>query len=503
MPVKGTEGGFNPFFSPDGRWLGYATETKLMKVPVEGGAPLPIADTSYPTCGITWGDRGSVVFAPGYGDDGLIQVPEAGGIPETLVKTQVNRDYTRWPQFLPGGKALLFSAWDRQIDHSRIKVRDLRTGEEKTLVEGGADGRYVPTGHLVYAREGNLFAIPFDPERLEVQGNGEPLLEGVMQSFEGIAQFGFSPGGDLVYVPGGFSGADRIPVWLDRNGNEEPLEVPPRSYSFPRLSPDGKRIALTIQEANDDIWTYDIENRRFNRLTFQGRNFIPVWTPDSKRIAFRSDQGRFGNLFWIPADGSGKPEPLMEGQYLYPTPNAWSPDGRSLAFQMNDKKGQWNLFVLIPDRERKPQKFSQTPSDASVWLSFSPDGHWVAYQSVQTGRSEVFVRPFPNPGGVWQVSTDGGSRPIWARTGELLYINGSKMMSVEITTAPTFKMGTSKLLFEKAFIADAEQLGYDVAADGRHFLIIKSSKQEQINTQIHLVLNWFEELIKKVPSGKK
>jgi len=309
----------------------------------------------------------------------------------------------------------------------------------------------------------------------------------------------------MAYVPGGFSGADRVLLWLDRNGKEEPLETPPRSYSFPHLSPDGKHIALTIQEANDDIWTYDIENRRFNRLTFQGRNLWPVWTPDGKRIAFRSDQTKSGNLFWISADGSGTAAPLMEGQYPYPTPVAWSPDGKLLAFQMNDK-GHWYTYVVSQEKESKPRKLIQSQNDL-VYLSFSPDSRWIAYQSDETGSMQIFVRPYPEvDGGMWQVSTDGGSRPVWARRGELLellYVSGSKMMSVEIAAGPPFRKGIPKPLFEKTFVAEAAQLGYDVTADGKRFLMIKSSKQEQAGAQIRLILNWFEELKQKVPSGKK
>jgi serine/threonine protein kinase len=495
--IAGTEGGFNPFFSPDGRWLGFTNGKKLMKVPVGGGAPLSLADAPYPTCGISWGENGTIVFAPGYGT-GLVQIPESGGSSTTVINRAV-----RWPHFLPGGQAVLFTEYHRQIDDSRIMVHDLKTGKEKTLVKGGTDGRYIPTGHLVYAREGNLFAVPFDPKRLKVQDNPIPIIEGVMQSFEGVAQFSFSDRGSLAYVPGGFAGNDRILVWLERSGNEQLLGVPPRSYSFPHLSPDGKRIALTIQEANDDIWTYDIADRRFNRLTFQGRNMCPIWTPDGRRITFRSDQkGDFGNLLWMSADGSGTAEPLMEGQYFAPTPCAWSPDGKSLAFEMTLDQVQWHLHILSHDKERKPHQLLPAQADA-VWLSFSPDGRWIAYQSMETGKTEIYVRPFPNPGGVWQVSTEGGMRPIWTRTGELLYVNGNRMMAVEIKTDPALKIGVPKPLFEKALVADAAQLGFDVTPDGEHILMIKSSKQEQGSTQIQFVLNWFEELKRLVPVEKK
>jgi serine/threonine-protein kinase len=368
------------------------------------------------------------------------------------------------------------------------------------LVKGGTDGRYVPTGHLVYVRQGNLFAVPFDPERLELRGSPVPILEGVMQSTEGVAQFSFSALGSLAYLLGGVGGTDRVLVWVDRSGREQPLGTPPQPYASPRLSPDGERIAMTIVGANDEIWIYDIPNRRFNRLTFTGRNLNPTWTPDGKRITFRSDQGGASlNLFWMPADGSGAAERLAASEY-FQLPWAWSPDGKSLVFSMLSITVD-ELWVLPLDRGRKPYPLLQTQFNDDL-ATFSPDGHWIAYASDESGQLEIYVRPFPNSAGVWQVSTDGGTDPVWARSGELFYHNGDKMMAVEVKTAPTFKAGVPKLLFEERFAPGIIQ-PYDVTPDGKRFLIVKSAEQEQASTQINVVLNWFEELKRRVPSGKK
>ena len=328
-----------------------------------------------------------------------------------------------------------------------------------------------------------------------MKGSSVPILEGVLQSTEGVAQFSFSTLGSLAYVRGGVGATDRVLVWVDRSGKEQPLGVPPQPYVRPSLSPDGERIALTIQGANAEIWTYDIPNRRFNRLTFQGPSANPVWTPDGKRITFRSNQegARALNLFWMPADGSGAAERLTASEYDQ-GPDSWSPDGKSLVFALLHPTNSWDLWVLPLDAGRKPYPLLQTRFNEQGGR-LSPDGHWIAYMSNESGQSEVYVRPFPGPGGVWQVSTDGGSNPIWARSGELFYLGGGgKMMAVDVETTPTFKAGTPKMLFEGTLAG-----GFDVTPDGNRFLMIKPSDQEQAPAQIHVVLNWNEELKRRVP----
>jgi serine/threonine protein kinase len=503
-PITGTEQAIGPFFSPDGRWLGFYTSSKLMKVSVQGGNPLPLADAaSIVVTGASWGERGTIILAPAYGVNGLTQVSETGGSLNPVATKDSASDALRWPQFLPGGRAILFTAWKRNVEDARIMVRSLKTGEEKILVEGGMDGRYVPTGHLVYARRGNLYAVPFDLERLEVRGSPGPVLQGVRQSTEGVAHYAFSNQGTLAYIRGSAGGTEeRDLAWVDRSGKEQSLGVPWRQYFDPCLSPDGKRIALVIQGVDDEIWTYDISDRKFNRLTFQGRNLSPVWTPDGKRIVFRSDRGGNGrlNLFWLPADGSSGAERLTVSDYN-DAPCAFSPDGRSLIFARRSPTKDDDLWILPFGSKGKPYPLLETRFFEG-YATFSPDGQWFAYVSNESGQHEVYIRRFPGPGGVWQVSTDGGTHPTWARNGELFFRTGDKMMAVEVQTTPAFKAGNPRMIFEAKF-AFSDIAAHDVTLDGKLFLIVKPSEKDQAPAQIQVVLNWFEELKRKVPAGRK
>ena len=498
--VPGTERAVSPFFSPDGKWLGFSAGGKLTKVMADGGAPLVLCDAPNVT-GVTWGDNDTIVFARQFGNFGLSKVSAAGGKPEAITTRDPTKEEEshRWPELLPGGKAVLFTQWSRNLDDAQIVVQRLDGREPRVLVRGGSDAHYLPTGHLVYARAGILLAVPFDLSRLEVTGNPIPVAEGVSLSTEGVAQFSISSTGSLAYVPGGLQGAGRKLVWLDRNGVEQPLAAPPRAYQSPRLSPDGQRIAVVIQGANDDIWVYDIPRQTFTRLTFAGRNLSPLWTPDGKRIIFRASPvgGERLNLFWKLADGSSEAERLTVSDYSQ-TPDSLSPDGQVLVFTQLDPTTNYGLWLLPLTGDRKPRPFLQTPRNEGV-SELSSDGHWLAYTSDESGQYEIYLRPFPTGGAKWQISTEGGIRPHWARTGELVYPNGDKMMAVSIATQPILSVGTPRLLFERN---NEGVFNYDVTRDGQRFLMLKSSEQEQKATQIVVVLNWFEELKRRVPSGK-
>jgi Tol biopolymer transport system component len=498
--VPGTERAVSPFFSPDGKWLGFSVGGKLTKVMADGGAPLVLCDAPNVT-GVTWGDNDTIVFARQFGNFGLSKVSAAGGDQEAITTRDPTKEEEshRWPELLPGGKAVLFTQWSRDLEGAQIVVQRLDGSERRVLVRGGSDAHYLPTGHLVYARAGVLLAVPFDLSRLEVTGNPIPVAEGVSLSPEGVAQFGISNTGSLVYVPGGLQGAGRKLVWLDRKGVEQPLSAPPRAYQTPRLSPDGLRLAVVIQGANDDIWIYDIPRQTFTRLTFEGRNLNPLWTPDGKRIIFRASPvgGERLNLFWKLADGSGEAERLTVSDYSQ-VPSSLSPDGQVLIFNQLDPTTNYDLWVLPLTGDRKPRPFLQTPRNE--WFSdLSPDGHWLAYTSDESGQNEIYIRPFPTGGAKWQISIEGGIRPSWTRNGELVYPNGDKMMAVSIATQPTVSVGTPRLLFERHYEG---ALNYDVTADGQRFLMLKSSEQDQKATQIVVVQNWFEELKRRVPTGK-
>jgi eukaryotic-like serine/threonine-protein kinase len=504
-PVPGTEGAFCPFFSPDGLWMGFFAGGALKKVSIGGGAAVTLGVASIPG-GASWGSHGIIGFAPtqiGF----LQEVPDAGGAPQSLTRFETGDTTHRWPEFLPGGKALLFAAASNAINFggARIAAQAVGAGERRNLIQGGMNPRYALSGHLVYTQGGSLMAVPFDPQRLAVTGTAVPVVEGVMQSpVNGAAQYSISATGSLAYVPGGVQSAQLRLVWVNRNGAEQPLALPARTYMLPRLSPDGRRMAVAITEQETHIWLYDFTREAWTRLTFEGdANSVPVWTPDGKRIAFNSSKEGPLNIFWQLSDGSGGLERLTTSQYLH-APESWSPDGQLLAFFEVNPATQRDIWVLrISDRKAQP--FLRTQFDEAV-PQFSPDGRWLAYISNETGRHEIYVQPYPGPGGKWQISTEGGTEPVWNPDGrELFYRSGDKMMAVDITTQPSFAASTSRMLFQGRYVqAPFPSSNYDVSRDGQRFLMLKPAEEAQAApTQINVVLNWFEELKQKVPTGKK
>jgi Tol biopolymer transport system component/tRNA A-37 threonylcarbamoyl transferase component Bud32 len=504
-PIPGTEGGVSPFFSPDGQWLGFFAGGMLMKVSVSGGAALPLANSAL-SYGASWGSHGVIAFAS-LTISAVQQVADAGGAPQPLTRFEKGDVTHRWPEFLPGGKAVLFAAATNAINftNSHVAVQTVGTGERRYLVQGGTHPRYASSGHLVYGQRGTLMAVPFDLQRLATTGAGIPVVEGVLQStVTGAAQYSVSDTGSLVYVPGGIQSAQSRLVWVSRNGAEQPLPAPAHAYLGPRLSPDGRRVAVTLTEQEAQIWLYDLPRETLTRLTFEGNlNVRPVWTPDGKRIAFNSNKDGPLNLFWQLADGSGGLERLTTSEYTQ-VPMSWSPDGELLAYFEVNPATQRDIWVLRLS-DRKALSFLQTRFDEAV-PRFSPDGHWLTYTSNESGRFEVYVQPYPGPGGKWQISTEGGTEPMWNPNGrELFYRSGDKMMAVEIATQPGFAAGTPRTLFEGRYETAMVPIdNYDVSPDGQRFLMLKPVEQEQAApTQINVVLNWFEELKQKVPTGEK
>jgi len=501
QPIPGTEAASSPFFSPDSQWLGFAAGGGLKKVSVGGGAAATITINAYG--GESWGSQGMIAFPPGNASP-LQQVPDAGGAPQALTRFEKGEGSHRWPEFLPGDKAVLLAAGAATANwtNAQIAVETAGTGERRNLIQGGTQPRYAPSGHLVYAQGGNLMAVAFDPERLQIKGASVPVVEGVVQSISsGAAQYSISTTGSLVYVPGGVQGVERKLAWVDRNGAEQPFAVPAHAYESPRFSPDGQRIAVV---PDSQIWLYDLSRETLTRLTFEGSvNSRPVWTPDGKRIAFFSNKAGQLNLFWQLADGSGGLERLATSDFI-DVPQSFSPDGQLLAFhEVNPTTG--NDIMVLRLSDRKVQPFLRTPFNESD-PRFSPDGRWMAYMSDESGRYEIYVQPYPGPGGKWQISTDGGTEPVWNPNGrELFYRNGNKMMAVEITTKPNFALGNPHVLFERPYIlANVPISNYDVSPDGRRFLMVKPTEQAQAPpTQINVVLNWFEELKRRVPTGTK
>jgi Tol biopolymer transport system component/predicted Ser/Thr protein kinase len=503
-PVAGTEGATEPFFSPDGQWLGFVGGNSLKKISITGGASVTVCDCGA-NPGVSWGANDTIAFSR-FAAFGLSQVSAAGGTPQALTKIDSAKGERThlWPQFLPDGKALLFTVQmpsSGNLDEARIAVQQLETGERKVLVQGGNHGRYLPSGHLTYIRSGTLMAAPFDLKRLEVTGPAVPVVDRIMQSpASGAAQLSISDQGSLVYIPGSASGTANTLVWVDRTGAEQPIAAQPRPYAIPRLSPDGRLLAVDTQT---DIWIYNIPRGTLSRLTFDGASSFPLWSPDGKRIAFRSArEGRPPNLFWKPADNSGPDERLTTSEHAQ-YPASWSPDGQVIAFADGNPATGYDIWILPLSGDRKPRLFLQTPVHESG-AKFSPDGRWLAYGSNESGRFEVYVQPFPGPGGKWQISTDGGvggGPALWARNGELFF-GGNRMMAVETKTQPTFSAGAPRLLFEGTYQQSGSgNANYDVTADGQRFVMVKrGEQQDQAATQINVVLNWFEELKHRVPA---
>jgi serine/threonine protein kinase/Tol biopolymer transport system component len=496
--IPDTVGASSPFFSPDSQWLGFLAGGKLKKVSMNGGGALTLSASPF-SGGASWDPRGTIILG-GVGS-GLRQVPDAGGALQPLTQITSADSNNRWPEVLPDGKAVLYVAGTNTFP--MVSVQSIQSGERRDLVQGATFPRYALSGHLIYARGGSLMAAPFDLKRLEIKGAAFPVVDNVLESVSQAAQYSLSNAGLLVYVSGGVLGAQRRLAWVDRNGAEQPLAAPANTYESPRLSPDGQRIAVTT---DGQIWLYDLSRETLTRFTFEGNtNSRPVWTPDGKRIAFYSNKEGPLNIFWQLADGSGGLERLTTSEFTS-VPGSWSPDGQTLAFHdANSKTG--NDIWMLRLSDRKAQPYLRTPFNEGN-PRFSPDGRWIAYISDESGRSEVYVQPYPGPGGKWQVSRDGGTEPVWNRNGrELFYRSGNKMMAVEITIQPSFALGNPRMLFEGPYaLAPVPVSNYDVSPDGQRFLMLKPTEPEQVQaapTQINVVTNWFEELKRRVPAGTK
>ncbi len=509
-PIPGTEGATDPFFSPDGQWLGFFADGKLKKISMRGGTAQTLLEIVNPL-GASWGNH-TIALAP-YSSV-LQQISDGGGASQPLTHFEKGETTHTWPSLLPDSKAVLFTALS--ASPPTIAVQPIRLGERRNLIQGQAVGmpRYASSGHLIYAQAGNLMAVPFDVEHMELKGEPISVVQDVLQSPDsGAAQFSISSIGSLVYVPGTPRNPQCKLVWVRRNGIEQTLGAPARSYNQPRLSPDGKRVAVDVIEniQGMQVWLYDFARDTLAPFTFEGVNRHPVWTPDGRRVAFMSNREGPTQIFWQLADGSGGPERLTNNAAtsiadVLPIPYSWSPDGETLDFvQLTPTTGAefWALHV----HDGKTQRFLQTRTVQDGAPQFSPDGRWFAYVSDESGRKEIYVRPYPGPGGKWQISTDGGSEPQWNHNGrELFYRNGDKMMAVDITAQASFAAGKPRQLFEGHYLTGGgyARANYDVSPDGQRFLMLRPVEGEQAApTQINVVLNWTEELKRLVPTEKK
>jgi Tol biopolymer transport system component len=489
----------HPSFSPDGEWVSFFSDNKLKKVAVAGGSSVTLCDAPR-SVGASWGPAGSIVFSA---ESSLWRVPSDGGPRELLAKPEPAEGQLAFesPQVLPDGETVLFTVVGSTLyvgEGDSVTVRSLETGEQRIVLENARNARYVPTGHLLFVRAAMVLSVPFDIQQLRVLGAPVPILEQPMLEFESLPYLAFSEKGTLVYVP---AVTDHTLVSVDRSGQATPLTETHRRFRFPRLSPDNRTLALQIDEAGTrNVWLFEMSRRTLTRLTFEGNNRMPIWTPDGRRLAFSSDRIGGRKLFWQPADGSGPAERLTTGEAIRDLDTSWSPDGQVLAFTQWDLSNGWDIWMLPIKGEREPRPFLRTRY-ADWEARFSPDGKWVAYSSDESEQYEVYVRRYPGPGGKLQISTNGGSDPVWNPNGkELFYRNGREMMSVPIGLTPKLTVGSPELLFDGPFLLMPGSQFYDVTSDGQQFIMVMS-EQESAPTQVNIVLNWFEELKRLAPTG--
>lgn len=514
--LAGTEGASSPFFSPDGKWIGFFADGKLEKVALAGGDPITLCDA--PTNrGGTWLPDGTILFSPTL-TSGLMRVPDGGGTPTALTTPDTSKGERthRWPDALPGGGSVLFTLGyldsPTDFDNARIAVLSLATGKYKVVLDRAAMARYVSAGksngYLLYARTGELFAAPFDAKRLRVTGESLPVIQGVNETRgSGASLFAVADNGSLAYVPGGVTTFGGFALdWMDRQGKPQPIPVPSRYfYQGAALSPDGRHIAVATvgagNSAGTDIYIWSETRQVLSRLTFSGQADSPVWTPDGKRVAYRSEKPQQG-IYWKAADGSGPGNPLVLAPVEFDA-MSFSPDGKFLAYTSYASRTNTDIWILPLTRDRKPYPFLATPANESS-PKFSSDGRWLAYVSDETGKPEVYVRAFPGPGGKWQISSGSvARRPIWASDGrELYYLAGRELMAVPVKTRPTFSPGAPKELFENsAFLAGGSTgvayLG-GVSPNARRFLMLLPAQPRTSSayraTPIDLVLNFGSEL---------
>jgi serine/threonine-protein kinase len=513
--LAGTDGAFAPFFSPDGQWVAFFTAGKLEKISVEGASPVPLCDITGYGRGGSWGEDGNII-ASLFDTRGLSMIPSAGGAPTPVTELAHEEATHRWPQVLPGGKAVLFTSHTAisGFDEANIDVMILADHHRKTLQRGGTFGRYLPAsngnGYLVYINKGTLFAVPFDPGKLEVRGAPSPVLEEVAYNpTGGAAQFDFSRNGTLVYRSGKAAQGNLVTVqWLDASGQTQPLLAKPGVYGRPRVSPDGQRLAL---DDGSDIWVYEARRDTMTRLTFGGgRNIAPVWSRDGRYIAFNGP----GGIFWVRPDGAAKPQ-LLVADKNEAVPFSFAPDGRRLAYNDLTTNTAYDLATVTIEsdvaglRAGKPETFLKTSADERH-PAFSSDGRWLAYTSNESGKYEVYVRAFPDKGGKWQISNAGGAYPVWSSNGRELFFRteDNRIMLVTYAAKTDSFVSDKPRVWSDIRLANFGAIGmsnYDVAPDGKRIVaLMPVDTPEAQQTQSHVIFleNFSDELQRKVPTSK-
>lgn len=512
----------NPFFSPDGQWVGFFSvpDLELQKISVNGGAPIPITAATNPF-GATWGDDDTIVFGQ---PEGIMRVSANGGEPELIVAS-VGDGFPSNPQMLPGGEWVLFSlrsATSDTWDESDIVAQSLDTDERRVLIEGGTDGRYVETGHLVYAFGESLWAVPFDADSVRATPGGVRMADGLaLATATGSANYGVSDDGTLVhiYLPGGEgAGVQQTNlVYADRSGEIVEIDLPPGAYRHARVSPDGQRLAFQADSsAGSEIWIHDLRaGTEPKQLTQGGNNTRPIWTPDGEYVTFMSTRGGQPAIWWQRADGSEAAVALTESDGAEHWPEAWSPDGSTLMYTRFGGVGVQSIFVVRPGDA--PVEYVEGQAGAAA---FSPDGNWIAYRAARNPAdpldTQIFLKPFPEPGPEQQVTQNGGAAPVFSPDGtELIYrraaaatggpVQNQLISKVILTRGGGVTSGAERTLPIQRIPANVGFRDYDLMPAGDDRLLLMLPANATANTsegpaaEFRIVLNWTEELRERVP----
>jgi Tol biopolymer transport system component len=461
---------------------------------------------------------------------GILRVSANGGEPEVIAATGAS-EALYGPQLIDGGNAVLFTvtteAGADRWDKAQIVAQSIGARDRKVIVRGGSDARYIAaTGHLVYALGGTLLAVPFDARRREVRGGPIPVVEQVARARNAatqtaVAQFAVSPTGALAYVAGTAATGTAAPntlAFVERSGTVHRLELPAQPYVHPRLSPDGRQLAVVTDDGKEAVvWVYDLKaTGSLRRLTFGGRNQFPIWSPDGRYVTFQSDREGDAGIFRQLADGNGGAERLTKAESgARHEPESWSPDGTTLSFDMFRGGANQGVWTMAMTGDRKPKAFVDTPTMIEKHSAFSPNGRWLAYMGTMVnvasgpGSTQVYVQPFPATEAKYQISSDEGRTPLWSRDGrQLFYHNATtnKLIVVDVQTEPSFTFGTPTPLPIEGTIHPLAQRNYDITPDGKQLLVVlpaasaRSDSVARPTQQINIVLNWFEELKARVPT---
>jgi serine/threonine-protein kinase len=487
-PLPGTEGAKGPFFSPRGDWVGFYTDDReLKKVAVAKGQPVLLSPVGN-LRGATWGPDETIIFAEPMFP--LHRVSASGGEVETL-STYGWQAQVRWPWFLPGGEYVLYTVNDLSgnYENAKLAVASLKSGQSQIIFNGATYGRYIPTGHLAYFHSQTIYAVPFDIHRIRVTGPPISLISDADSYFTtGLAHFTVSADGSLFYIPRSSLESERELVWVDRSGISTPITQLRRAYGQPKLSPDGKGLIVAIGALpRTDLWFCDIAADSWNRLTSDAINDSPIWSPDGTQIAFGSNRGGGFDLYVMASDGSSPPRRIT-ARNKGDLPSAWSPDGKVVLIS-EQQRGTLSDILAVPLRWPTiptPMVSSRFDEAGAV---FSPDGHWIAYRSNESGRDEIYVQPYPPTGRKRLVSVDGGTNPVWSRDGqELFYRSGNRMMVVETQIGNELSVRKPRVLFKGEFEPE-----FDVTADRQRFVMVRRAAVSP-GTRINVILGAFDQL---------